>query len=183
MRTRVKVCGITRRQDAEIAIEMGADAIGLVFYKPSPRAVTIAQAKSIIEQLPPFISVVALFVDAEASFVEQCIEQLPISLLQFHGDETVEYCEQFTLPYYKAIRMRNGIDLSDVCAKFVSANALLVDTFQEGVPGGTGKTFDWSLVQSIDKPIILAGGLTSANVRTAIAQVKPYAVDVSGGVE
>lgn len=183
MRTRVKVCGITRRQDAEIAIEMGADAIGLVFYEPSPRAVTIAQSKSIIEQLPPFVSVVALFVNAEASFVEQCIEQLPINLLQFHGDESAEFCQQFSLPYYKAIRMRDNVDLRAVCAEYATANALLVDSFQEGVPGGTGKTFDWSLVQSIPKPIILAGGLTAENVKTAIAQVKPYAVDVSGGVE
>jgi phosphoribosylanthranilate isomerase len=183
MRTRVKVCGITRRQDAEIAIEMGADAIGLVFYEPSPRAVTIAQSKSIIEQLPPFVSVVALFVNAEASFVEQCIEQLPINLLQFHGDESAEFCHQFSLPYYKAIRMRDNVDLRAVCAEYATANALLVDSFQEGVPGGTGKTFDWSLVQSIPKPIILAGGLTAENVKTAIAQVKPYAVDVSGGVE
>jgi phosphoribosylanthranilate isomerase len=183
MRTRVKVCGITRRQDAEIAIEMGADAIGVVFYEPSPRAVTIAQAKLIIEKLPPFVCVVALFVNAEVSFIRQCINQLPINLLQFHGDESAEFCEQFSLPYYKAIRMRDGVDLNAVSAKYASANALLVDSYQEGVPGGTGITFDWSLVQSIEKPIILAGGLTPVNVKTAIAQLKPYAVDVSGGVE
>jgi phosphoribosylanthranilate isomerase len=124
-----------------------------------------------------------LFVNAEVSFIRQCINQLPINLLQFHGDESAEFCEQFSLPYYKAIRMRDGVDLNAVSAKYASANALLVDSYQEGVPGGTGITFDWSLVQSIEKPIILAGGLTPVNVKTAIAQLKPYAVDVSGGVE
>jgi len=183
MRTRVKICGITRRQDAEIAIEMGADAIGLVFYEPSPRAVTIAQAKLILEQLPPYITAVGLFVNADSSFVQQCIDQLPLNLLQFHGDEPADYCEQFELPHYKAVRMRDDVDLREISKQFDKANALLVDSFQEGVPGGTGKTFDWSLVESIDKPIILAGGLNAANVRTAIENVKPYAVDVSGGVE
>lgn len=183
MRTRVKICGITRRQDAEFAIEMGADAIGLVFYGPSPRAVSIAQARDILHKLPPYVTIVALFVDAEKAFVQQCIEQLPISLLQFHGDESAAYCEQFGLPYYKAIRMRDGVDLVELSHQFDNANALLVDSFQEGVPGGTGKTFDWSLVESIDKPIILAGGLDKDNVRSAIDRVHPYAVDVSGGVE
>jgi len=183
MRTRVKICGITRRQDAEIAIEMGADAIGLVFYEPSPRAVTISQAQDIIASLPPFVTVVGLFVNAEEQFVQRCLAALEINVLQFHGDETAAYCEQFNRPYFKAIRMQQGVDLNALAEQYPSATALLVDSFQKGVPGGTGKTFDWSLVESIDKPIILAGGLNTANVRTAIEKVKPYAVDVSGGVE
>jgi phosphoribosylanthranilate isomerase len=183
MRTRVKICGITRRQDAEIAIEMGADAIGLVFYEPSPRAVTISQAQEIIASLPPFVTVVGLFVDAEKAFVERCIATLAINVLQFHGDESAAYCEQFSQPYFKAIRMQQGIDLKAMAEQYQSANALLVDSFQKGVPGGTGKTFDWSLIGDIDKPIILAGGLNAKNIKDAIQDVQPYAVDVSGGVE
>ncbi len=183
MRTRVKICGITQRQDAEIAIEMGADAIGLVFYEPSPRAVTIAQAEAIISGLPPFVSVVALFVDADADYINQCLNTLAIDVLQFHGNESVEFCEQFKQPYFKAVRMRDNVDLTAIAKQFSSAKALLVDSYQEGVPGGTGLTFDWSLIDNIDKPVILAGGLNCTNVRGAIQQVKPYAVDVSGGVE
>ena len=183
MRTRVKICGITRRQDAEFAIEMGTDALGLVFYSPSPRAVTIAQAKEIVEGLPPFVSVVALFVDAQVEQVNLCLQALPIDMLQFHGEESVEYCEQFDKPYLKAIRMRDDIDLSELATRYASASALLLDSYQPGVPGGTGLAFDWSMIKGIDKPIILAGGLTVENVAMAIKQVKPYAVDVSGGVE
>ena len=183
MRTRVKICGITRRQDAEFAIEMGTDALGLVFYSPSPRAVTIAQAKEIVEGLPPFVSVVALFVDAQEEQVNACLQALPIDILQFHGEESVEYCEQFDKPYLKAIRMRDDIDLAGLATRYASASALLLDSYQPGVPGGTGLAFDWSMIKGIDKPIILAGGLTVENVAMAIKQVKPYAVDVSGGVE
>lgn len=183
MRTRVKICGITRRQDAEFSIEMGADALGLVFYSPSPRAVTLAQAKEIIVGIPPFISLVALFVDAEVDEVKACLDTLPIAVLQFHGNETPSYCEQFNLPYMKAIRMRDDIDLKAEVKRYQSASAILVDSYQSGVPGGTGQVFNWSLIKDIDKPLILAGGLDAGNVAMAIEKVKPYAVDVSGGVE
>lgn len=183
MRTRVKICGITRRQDAEFAIEMGADAIGLVFYEPSPRAVTIAQAQKIVENLPPFVCVVALFVDAQPKDVFACLEEVKIDLLQFHGDESSEYCQQFNRPYMKAIRMKDQIDLTVMAENYATASALLLDSYQFGVPGGTGQTFDWSMITDINKPIILAGGLTVENVAMAIEQVQPYAVDVSGGVE
>jgi len=183
MRTRVKICGITRRQDAEFSVEMGADALGLVFYAPSPRAVTIAQAQEIITGLPPFISIVALFVDAAPEEVTDCLEALPIGLLQFHGDESPEYCEQFNHPYMKALRMREGIDLQAEVSRYSSASAILVDSYQAGVPGGTGQVFNWSMITDINKPLVLAGGLDAENVAKAIEQVKPYAVDVSGGVE
>ena len=183
MRTRVKICGITRRQDAEFAVDFGADAIGLVFYADSPRAVTIAQAEIIIELLPPFVSVVALFVDAEPEFVRECIGSLAIDLLQFHGDESPEYCDQFERPYIKAVRMHEGIELQVVEKRYQGALALLLDSYQPGVPGGTGQKFNWSWIEELTKPIILAGGLNSQNIASAIQQVKPYAVDVSGGVE
>ncbi len=183
MRTRVKICGITRRQDAEFAIEMGVDALGLVFYAPSPRAVTIAQAQQITSGLPPFVSFVALFVDAHIDEVKACLNALPIDLLQFHGDESPEYCEQFNHPYMKALRMRDDIDLIAEAKRYQSASAILLDSYKPGIPGGTGQVFDWSLIKQVDKPLILAGGLDASNVATAIEQVKPYAVDVSGGVE
>ncbi|MBE0439241.1 MAG: phosphoribosylanthranilate isomerase [Gammaproteobacteria bacterium] len=183
MRTRVKICGITRRQDAEFAIKMGADAIGLVMYAPSPRAVTVAQAQKIVENLPPFVCVVALFVDAQPEDVLTCLNQVKIDLLQFHGDESPEYCQQFNKPYIKAIRMKDQIDLTAMAKNYASASALLLDSYQFGVPGGTGQTFDWSMITDVTKPIILAGGLTVENVAMAIEQVQPYAVDVSGGVE
>lgn len=183
MRTRVKICGITRRQDAEFAVKSGADAIGLVFYEPSPRAVIIEQAAAITAQLSPFVSVVGLFVNATAESVRQTIKQIPLSLLQFHGDESAEFCEQFNMPYIKAIRMQSAADLIQASKDFSAASALLLDSYQHGVPGGTGQTFDWSMITAVNKPLILAGGLTTENVAEAIRQVSPYAVDVSGGVE
>lgn len=183
MRTRVKICGITRRQDAEIAVESGADALGLVFYGPSPRAVSIAQARDICEGLPPFVSVVGLFVNATARDVQACLDALRLDCLQFHGDESPEYCESFQRTYLKAIRMQQDTDLKAQANRFQSASALLLDSYQAGVPGGTGRTFDWSMIDDIDKAIILAGGLNTDNVAEAIRQVGPYAVDVSGGVE
>ena len=183
MRTRVKICGITRRQDAEFAVEMGVDALGLVFYPRSPRAVTLAQATEIVDGLPPFVSIVALFVDADLDEVHACIEAIPTVLLQFHGEESVEYCEQFGRPYLKAIRVHVDTDLVDLANKYQSAAAILLDSYQPGLPGGTGQVFDWSLIKTINKPLILAGGLNVENVASAIKQVQPYAVDVSGGVE
>jgi phosphoribosylanthranilate isomerase len=183
MRTRVKICGITRQQDADFAVESGADAIGLVFYPPSPRAISFAQAKTITADLSPFVSKVALFVDPEKDLVSRCLDDVSVDIIQFHGNETPEFCQQFNLPYLKAVRMREDTDLSEIAAHYSSASALLLDTYQPGIPGGTGKTFDWSLIRRINKPIILAGGLDVTNVREAIHQVQPYAVDVSGGVE
>jgi len=183
MRTRVKICGITRRQDAEFAVEMGADALGLVFYPASPRAVSIAQAKEIVDGLAPFVSIVALFVDAEPDEVYACIEGLPNVILQFHGNESAEYCEQFDRPYLKAIRMKTDTNLVHIVNEYDSAAAILLDSYQPGVPGGTGQVFNWSLIKKINKPLILAGGLNANNVASAIKQVQPYAVDVSGGVE
>ncbi len=183
MRTRVKICGITRQQDADFAAESGADAIGLVFYPPSPRAISFAQANTVIANLSPFVSKVALFVDPDKDLVSHCLDEISVDILQFHGDEEPEFCQQFNLPYLKAVRMREDTDLEDVAQRYSSASALLLDTYQPGLPGGTGKTFDWSMISRIDKPIILAGGLHATNVREAIHQVQPYAVDVSGGVE
>lgn len=183
MRTRVKICGITRRQDAEFAVKSGADAIGLVFYESSPRAVTAEQAMLITAQLPPFVTIVGLFVNASAETVHQILARVPLSLLQFHGDESAEFCEQFNMPYIKAVRMQSAADLKNADMHYTNASALLLDSYQHGVPGGTGQTFDWSMITAIGKPLILAGGLTTENVAAAIKQVSPYAVDVSGGVE
>ena len=184
MRVRVKICGITRVEDALIAVKNGADAIGLVFYAPSPRNVSIAQAQEIANKIPAFVTVVALFVNAEASFINEVISQVKIDLLQFHGDETPEECAQYRLPFIKAIRVKLDTNLVQCSTDFSAAKALLLDTYTEGVAGGTGHVFDWNLIPSqLAKSVILAGGLTSDNVAQAIAQVRPYAVDVSGGVE
>lgn len=184
LRTRVKICGITRSIDALDAVEAGADALGFVFYPPSPRAVTPQQVRSILIQLPPFVSRVGLFVNASVDQVKQTIALTGIDCLQFHGDESAQYCQQFNLPYYKAIRVKPESNLLQYVSEFASATALLLDTYSEKAVGGTGETFDWQLIPpNINKPIVLAGGLEVDNVASAIAQVKPYAVDVSGGVE
>nr|VFJ46056.1 MAG: phosphoribosylanthranilate isomerase [Candidatus Kentron sp. FM]VFJ75514.1 MAG: phosphoribosylanthranilate isomerase [Candidatus Kentron sp. FM]VFK21752.1 MAG: phosphoribosylanthranilate isomerase [Candidatus Kentron sp. FM] len=184
MRTRVKICGITRSEDALAAARLGADAIGLVFYPPSPRAITLDRARAIAAVLPPFITLVALFVNPGNALVEEVIDALPIGLLQFHGDETPAGCERYRRPYMKAVRMQEGIALSGWMDRFSSASALLLDTYRKDLPGGTGQTFDWSLVPSQRTlPLVLAGGLTPDNVRQAVGIVKPFAVDVSGGVE
>jgi phosphoribosylanthranilate isomerase len=187
-RTRVKICGITRVEDAISAVNAGADAIGLVFYAPSPRALTMAQAQSIVAALPPFISVVGLFVNAPQTEIESVLSKVRLDILQFHGDETAhdceQVCEQINLPYYKAIRVKSDTNLLQYEAEFKSAKALLLDTFSEAAVGGTGQVFDWNLIpKNMTKPVILAGGLTADNVAAAIQQVRPYAVDVSGGVE
>lgn len=183
-RTRIKICGITRAEDALAAVSTGVDALGFVFYKKSPRAVSVEQARSIIEKLPAFVTTVGLFVDSAAEEVDNILQQVSLSLLQFHGDEPAAYCEQFGVPYIKAIRVTQSDDVNAKIANYPSACGILLDAFKEGIPGGTGESFDWSLVPSTtNKPIILAGGLTPENVSDAIKQVKPYAVDVSGGVE
>ena len=183
-RTRVIICGITRVEDALAAVNAGADAIGLVFYAPSPRYVTIAQAQQIVAALPPFVSVVALFVNATIAEIETILAQLRIDIVQFHGDETPAQCQQINLPYYKAIRVKAESNLLQYALEFESAKALLLDTYTEAAFGGTGHVFDWSLIpKNMTKPVILAGGLVPENVALAIRQVRPYAVDVSGGVE
>ncbi len=181
---RVKICGITSIEQALAVATLGADAIGLVFYEKSPRHVTIATAQAIVDALPPFVSSVGLFVNHDKAKVEDVLQQIPLDYLQFHGDETPEFCEQFNRPYIKAIRVKEGIDLVQYAVDFKKAKALLVDAYLDGVPGGTGKTFDWQLIpRELPKSVILSGGLTPNNVRQAIKAVTPWAVDVSSGVE
>ena len=181
---RSKICGITRIEDALVAAEAGADAIGFVFYAKSPRAVDVRQARAIIAELPPFVTTVGLFVNASRCELNEILEVVPLDLLQFHGDETPADCEGYHKPWIKALRVRPGDDLEAACRLYSGARGILLDTYVAGVPGGTGEAFDWSLVPArLSKPIILAGGLSADNVGQAIAQVKPYAVDVSGGVE
>ena len=184
MRTRVKICGITRIEDALAATHNGADAIGLVFYAESPRNVSLQAAQEIVDALPPFISVVGLFVNASENKIQTVLSQLRLDVLQFHGDETVADCAQFNLPYLKAIRVKPDTNLLQYCLEFNSAQALLLDAHSDVAYGGTGQAFDWNLIpKNLPKPIILAGGLNPQNVDGAIEQVRPYAVDVSGGVE
>lgn len=184
MRTRVKICGITRVEDALAAVNAGADAIGLIFYAPSPRAVTVEQAQKIAAAIPPFVSVVGLFVNAPKAEIESVLSCVRLDILQFHGDETAEDCEQINLPYYKAIRVKADTNLIQCAQQYRTAKALLLDAFSEAAMGGTGQTFDWNLIPAnLPKPVILAGGLNAENVGLAIRQASPYAVDVSGGVE
>lgn len=181
---RSKICGITCIDDALAAVAAGADAVGFVFYAKSPRAVTVLQARAIIAALPPFVTSVGLFVNASACELNETLDAVPLDLLQFHGDETPEQCEGYHRPFIKALRVKAGDDIAQACARYSNASGILLDAYVEGVPGGTGEVFDWSLIpQGLSKPIILAGGLSANNVAQAIAQVRPYAVDVSGGVE
>ena len=184
-RTRTKICGLTKPEDAVAAVDAGVDAIGLVFYPPSPRAVTPEQAQAIVAPIPAFVSVTALFVNPTAEQVQSLLDAVRIDLLQFHGDEDEAFCAQFNRPYIKAIRVRQASDVVASCVRFPSALAVLLDSYKPGIPGGTGEAFDWSLIPQSDdlKPIILAGGLNADNVTDAIKQVNPFAVDVSGGVE
>ena len=182
-RTRIKICGITRVEDAQAAASSGADAIGLVFYPPSPRNVSVAQARDIAVSLPPFVSVVALFVNAAPDLVEEVIDQIRPALLQFHGDETPQDCTRYRHPYIRAARMREGLDLLDFASRFFTSHALVLDTDQPGYGGG-GEVFDWSRIPAnVALPLVLSGGLHAANVTPAIRRVRPWAVDVSSGVE
>jgi phosphoribosylanthranilate isomerase len=183
MRTRVKICGITRVEDGLAAAAAGADAIGLVFAD-SPRRVTAAQAARIAAALPPFITVVGLFVDAPAIVIREILGQVPLDLLQFHGRESPEACRGHGRPYIKAIAMQEAVDVKAEAQRFADAAGLLLDSFHARLAGGSGQTFDWARVPSdLGRPLILAGGLTSDNVAAAIRAVRPYAVDVSSGVE
>lgn len=182
--TRIKICGITRVEDALAVVGSGADAIGLVFYEHSPRHVDIGQAARLAAVLPPFVTTVGLFVDADATYVREVLAGVPLDLLQFHGDESPEYCAQFGRPFLKAIRVKPGTDLLQCASDFRGAKGLLLDAHVEGIPGGTGATFDWKLIpKDLPLPVILSGGLDAGNVAGAIMQVRPYAVDVSSGVE
>lgn len=181
---RVKICGITREQDALAVAMSGADAIGLVFYDKSPRHVSIERAAMLVAVLPPFVTVVGLFVDASAESVCEVLSSVSVDVLQFHGEETPEFCEQFNKPYLKAIRVQPGVDLLQCAADFHSAQGLLLDAHVEGIPGGTGAVFDWTLIpKDVPLPLILSGGLNADNVADGIERVRPYAVDISSGVE
>ncbi|MEO6697210.1 MAG: phosphoribosylanthranilate isomerase [Gammaproteobacteria bacterium] len=184
MRTRVKICGITRPEDALQAAKLGADAIGLVFYGPSPRAVSVEQARAIAGVMPPFVTVVGLFVDAQPAEISAVLDAVRLDALQFHGHEPAAECARYSRPYIKALRMSEDMDVHAAVREYAEASALLLDTYHQELPGGTGQTFDWSRVpMDLDKPIILSGGLNSENVAEAVRRVWPYAVDVSGGVE
>ena len=183
-RTRVKICGITRPEHARAAAGAGADAIGLVFYEPSPRYVSRDRARAVCEVLPPLVSVVGVFVNPEPREIEAAVEGLPVDLLQFHGEEPPELCAEAGRPYVKAVRVRGRDDIVEAGARYTDARALLLDAYHDALWGGTGSRFDWNVVpDDVGRPIVLAGGLTPENVAGAIRAVRPFAVDVSGGVE
>lgn len=184
MAVRVKICGITRLQDLHAACDAGADALGFVFYEKSPRHLSIASAAALLRELPPFVQSVGLFVNAEPAFIESVLQAVPLDLLQFHGDETPADCARFGRPYIKAVRVNRETDLLKCAADFDAACGLLLDAWVPGVPGGTGERFDWTLIPAnLPKPLILSGGLTPDNVAEAVQRVRPWAVDVSSGVE
>lgn len=182
--TRIKFCGMTRPEDAVKAAELGVDAIGLVFYPKSPRVVDIAQAQQILLALPPFVTTVAVVANASFAEITKIITELPIDVLQFHGDETVADCEHYNKPYIKALRVQPSMNVANIGNTYHAAKAILLDTFHPQHLGGSGEVFDWQRIpNNLSKPFILAGGLTPQNVTTAIQTVRPYAVDVSSGVE
>jgi len=184
MLVRSKICGITNLNDALTAVKFGANALGLVFYNQSPRSVTVLQAKDIINNLPPFVTTVGLLVNANYSYINELLNELPLDLLQFHGDEDDNFCASFNKPYIKAIRVQSSEQIVIAEQKYADAKALLLDSYVKDKFGGTGHKFNWDLIPTnLTKPIILAGGLNEDNIMQAIKQVKPYAVDVSGGVE
>lgn len=182
--TRIKICGITRVEDALAVAQSGADALGLVFYDKSPRHVTVQRAAQLAKALPPFVTVVGLFVNPTAAEVREILAQVTLDVLQFHGEEAPEFCAQFKRPYLKAIRVKPGVDLVQCAARYSGAQGLLLDACVEDTHGGTGESFDWALIpHDLPLPVILSGGLDSGNVGAAIITVSPYAVDVSSGVE
>ena len=182
--TKVKICGFTEAENAREAAIAGVDAVGLVFYDKSPRNVDNLRAQEIIEALPPFVNRVGLFVNANPSFVDEVLCEVPLDTLQFHGDESLLDCSQYQMPFIKSLRVKPETNVFQVADEFSSASAILLDSFNPSTYGGTGEAFDWSLAcVDISLPIILAGGLNETNVSVAISQVKPYAVDASSGVE
>jgi phosphoribosylanthranilate isomerase len=183
-RTRIKICGITREQDVLAVANGGADALGLVFYEKSPRHVSLQQAEKLARVVPPFVTVVGLFVNPSVEYVREVLAKVSLDVLQFHGEESPEFCQQFGKPYLKAIRVKPGVDLLQCASRYASAQGLLLDAYVEGMQGGTGESFDWALIpHDLPLPVILSGGLHAGNVAAAIKQVRPYAVDVSSGVE
>ena len=183
-RTRIKICGLREAIHAMVAADAGADAIGLVFYRESPRFVTPGTAASVVAVLPPFVTTVGLFVDADEGKVRDTLKGVRLDLLQFHGDESPEFCASFGIPYVRAVRMEKGTNLLELAGRFSSASALLLDAYVDGTPGGTGETFDWAAIpRDLPIPVILSGGLTAENVGRAVREVQPWAVDVSSGVE
>lgn len=183
-RTRIKFCGITREADALAAIELGADALGFVFHPPSPRHVDPATARAIVAKLPPFVATIGLFVDAPLDEVRAVATDVMLDAVQFHGEESAAYCEAYGRPYLKAVRLETGTSLEAAATAYHGARALLLDSWHPRLAGGTGQAFDWSLIPARRaKPIVLAGGLDAGNVAQAIRTVRPYAVDVSGGIE
>lgn len=183
-RTRVKICGLTREEDALCAAALGVDAVGLVFHPKSARCVTVAQARRVVTALPPFVTVTGLFVDADPAYVRAVCAEVPLALLQFHGSESPEYCAGFGVPYLKAIRMAEGVILQDLGRDYATACGLLLDAWHPTEPGGTGLSFDWTRArQELPQPVVLAGGLNPENVGEAIRACRPFAVDVSSGVE
>lgn len=183
MRTRIKICGLTRAEDVDAAINAGVDAIGFVFYPPSPRYLSIEQAAALAARVPPFVTRVGLFVNENESAVKQTLAAVALDLLQFHGEEPEAYCCSFGRPYIKAARVRPGLDLVEFARSYPSAAGLLLDSYVEGY-GGKGEAFDWSIIPSrLPLPVILSGGLHGGNVAAAIRQLHPWAVDVSSGVE
>jgi phosphoribosylanthranilate isomerase len=184
MAVRVKICGITRVEDLHAACAAGADALGFVFYAKSPRHVTADAAAALLRELPPFVQAVGLFVNADPAFVEAVLKIAPLDLLQFHGDETPAECARYGRPFIKAVRVSRDTDLLKCAADFEDARGLLLDAFVPGVPGGTGERFDWGLIPpGLPRPIVLSGGLDPGNVADAVRSVRPWAVDVSSGVE
>ncbi len=183
IRTRIKICGLTREADVDCAVQAGADAVGFVFYERSPRHISVARARELSERLPPFVTPVGLFVNADAAFILEALAAIPQMLLQFHGDEAPVACVRYARPYLRAARMQPGFDLIDFAARYSSAQALLLDANVESYGGG-GKVFDWSLIPSdVPLPVVLSGGLHAGNVAEGLRQVRPWAVDVSSGVE
>jgi phosphoribosylanthranilate isomerase len=184
VRTRIKICGVTSVADALRCAHAGADAVGLVFYPPSPRCVTIERAAEIVRALPPFVTAVGLFVNPQPADVDAVLANCPVGLLQFHGDESPEFCARFGHPYLKALRVRLGVDLLECLRPYEAASGWLLDAFREGEYGGTGTAFDWDLVPpGLARPVVLSGGLSPENVSEAVRRVRPWAVDVSSGVE
>jgi len=191
-RTRIKFCGITREQDMQQAVLLGVDAVGLVFASNSPRAVDVQRACTLIDHCGPFVARIGLFMDQNASTINHILNHVSLDMLQFHGTESEQFCASFGMPYLKSVAMggnpnaltnKSLSELLNVNTDYMTASALLLDSNELGQPGGSGKTFDWKKVPDINRPIIIAGGLDAANVGEAITQFKPYAVDVSSGIE
>ncbi|WP_370592167.1 phosphoribosylanthranilate isomerase [Reinekea sp. G2M2-21] len=183
-RTRIKMCGMTRPEDMQYACAAGADAVGMVFYPPSPRAVSLDIAEQLAQQVSLLVDKVLLFVNADPGYIREAVQATRADVIQFHGDETESFCEQFGQRYIKALRVKDAAQLQSQLTMHPNADAIMLDAFVEGVPGGTGQSFDWALIpEEIKSRLFLAGGLNTANVKDAVCRIKPYAVDVSGGIE